>query len=453
MKSIGKYEIRAILGRGAMGVVYKVIIPGIHKIAAVKALSPSPKLIEKMGMAQLRRRFVQEAAVSANLRHPNLVDIFSLEEENDRLFYVMEYLSHNLGTFIGEAYWADAPTRVVPAAKAARLIMEILGGLQRLHDAGIIHRDLKPFNIMLTDQGRVKIVDFGLSKKRGETGVENADLFIGTKFYAAPEQIAGPEAVDLRADLYSTGVMLYRLLTGLLPQTPPQTPSRLNPDLDRAWDELLLKAVSSRPEDRFQEARTMRMEIEQVLADYQNQKNKACVLADDSAVSSAGQPSLEPGTPLRSRPDRVLAKHAKTVFDINDLHRPKTYCLNRLETTQPDLVIDHTTALVWQGGGSAYPLPWQQAFEYIDKLNEIRLGGFNHWRLPTVNELLTLLNPPPPGEDFCLKSPFSPDQQWIWSGDSRSHLAAWFVNMEMGFVASADVLDSLYVKGVCVWNS
>lgn len=450
MKSIGRYEIRAMLGQGGMGRVYKVIIPGIHKIAAVKSLEPSPKLVEKMGMKRLREQFILEASIIANIRHPNVVEVWSLEETEGQLFYVMEYFCYNLGTLIGEAYWADSPTRVIRVEKAVKVILDVLQGLSRLHHEGIIHQDIKPFNIMVTDSETAKIVDFGLSRKRGESSVGGEGILIGTKFYAAPEQIAAPDDVDHRADLYSAGVMLYRMVTGWLPKSIPEPPSHLNPDLDSLWDQLILKSIDPAPDQRFQDAEKMSEAIREVYARYQKNKEMACALPDAPGKSAEPeQTRTHLSTPLRSKAGRILAKQGKSVFGINDLYRPMTYIQNRIEVIHDDLLMDHTTGLIWQGSGSPYPVSWDQALEYVQQINEKKMGGHDRWRLPTVNELLSLLNPPPPGEDFCFQSPFSSIQKWIWSGDTRSGRASWVVNLEMGFVMSGDVMDFFYVRAVC----
>jgi Protein of unknown function (DUF1566) len=114
-----------------------------------------------------------------------------------------------------------------------------------------------------------------------------------------------------------------------------------------------------------------------------------------------------------------------------------------------DVIVDANTNLAWQQSGSASPLPWEQAKHYIITLNRQKRGGYENWRLPTINELISLLKPPPPGEDFCFQSQMSPVQKWIWSGDTRSLRAAWFLDVEMGFVASGDIMDHYYVKAVC----
>jgi len=450
MKSIGRYEIRAMLGQGGMGRVYKVIIPGIHKIAAVKSLEPGPKLIEKMGMSWLRDQFILEASIVANIRHPNVVEVWSLEETDDQLFYVMEYFCHNLGTLIGEAYWADSPTRVMQVEKAVKTILDVLQGLSRLHHEGIIHQDIKPFNIMFTDSETAKIVDFGLSRKRNESLAAGEGILVGTKFYAAPEQVESSDDVDHRVDLYSAGVMLYRMVTGWLPKSNPEPPSSLNPDLSSSWDRLILKSIDPKPDQRFQDAKNMSEAVREAYTEYQKNKERACSFPEATGISGETKEIRTNLTvSLRSKAGRILAKQGKSVFGINDLYRPLTYIQNRIEAIHDDLLMDHTTGLIWQGSGSPYPVSWDQAMEYVQQINEKQTGGQDRWRMPTVNELLSLLNPPPPGEDFCYQSPFSSVQKWIWSGDTRSSRASWLVNLEMGFVLSGDVMDFFYVRAVC----
>ena len=446
MKSIGRYEIRSMLGKGGMGRVYKVVIPGLDKIAAVKSLAPSPKLMEAVGRDQLREQFIQEAVIIANIRHPNVVDIWSLEETDGHLFYVMEYFCHNLGVLIGEAYWADIPTRIIRVEKAAQYTLAVLQGLARLHHAGIIHRDIKPFNIMLTDMETVKIVDFGLSRRRGETARMGGDLLIGTGFYAAPEQVAAPEAADHRADLYSAGVMLYRLVTGRLPGPDPEPPGRWNPHLDKSWDLLIKTALAPNPEDRFVDASRMADAVQEALFQYRKNREAVCAVSESSFLPADGEKGA--AVSLRADPGRVLAKHGRSLFEINELYRPETYVSNQFVSINADCIADQATGLIWQQAGSEYPIDWDRAQAYIRQINAQAFGGYTGWRLPTVNELLSLLNPPPPEEDFCFASPFSSVQKWIWSGDTRSARASWLVNLEMGFVMSSDVTDCFYVRAV-----
>jgi serine/threonine-protein kinase len=448
VKSIGPYQIRSRLGQGSMGQVYKVMIPGKDRFAALKVLKPNSDLINKMGMKWIHDQFIREAAIIADLQHPNVVKVWNLEEKDDQVYFLMEYFPRNLGVIMGESYFADKPSRILRVGKAVDYTLETLEGLSGLHQEGIVHQDIKPFNLMLTDGDTIKITDFGLSKRRGENLTSPSKMMIGTPHYAAPEQVESPETADSRADLYSAGIMLYRMLTGVLPQKPLKLPGSLNPELDRGWDELIVKSIHHDPDRRFLDAQSMIKGIQTHYQDFKNQKQMACEVPGDLFARPFRKRRPDPVI-LRSKSERVLAKIAKSVFKIDESHRPQQYLGNNLGTVKDGVIADGITNLAWQQSGSESSLQWDQAKQYIIRLNREKFGGYENWRLPTINELLSLLIPPPPGEDFCFQSQMSSVQKWIWSGDTRSKRAAWFVDVEMGFVTSGDILDCYYVKAVC----
>jgi serine/threonine-protein kinase len=446
MKTIGRYEIIGLLGRGGMGKVYKVRLPVLDKVAALKCLEPSWQLAELIGMDKLREQFIFEAKIIANLRHPNILDVWNLEEENGKLWYLMDYFSHNLGVMIGETYWADSPSRIIRIEKAVHYTTEILQGLCRLHHAGIIHRDIKPFNMMITDQDSVKIADFGLSKVRGENSEFPKHLMIGTKFYAAPEQEAAPDAVDFSADIYSVGVILYRMLTGILPQDSVDPPSRFNQDIDSEWDAFILKAIAPKPDRRFPAANVMLHQLQLLYNRFREKQEKTCrILENQTHKFKTAQEKIR----LRSDEISVTSQHAKAAFKLNELWRPIEYIQHQLNPDTDGVIIDHTTGLAWQQSGSEYPQTSGEAQSYIGFLNETRFGGYANWRLPTIDELISLLKPSSPGEDFCFESLFDNRQKWIQSADRRSLKSGWYVNVELGFVATHNIADLLYTKAVC----
>lgn len=448
-KYIGKYQINALLGSGTMGRVYRVTIPVLKKTAALKLFTPSPALIKKAGLTWLREQFIHEAAVIANIRHPNVVSIWSLEERENELFYLMEYYCRNLGQRIGESYWADRPSRKVSVDKACHYMTQIIEGLWRLHEADIIHRDIKPFNIMLADTGTVKLVDFGLSKRRGEKQLLRAEkLTIGTPFYSAPEQLHSPDTVDQRADLYSAGVILYRMLTGHLPAKNPARPSEFNAQLDRNCDRFILKAIAPHPNDRFQTAQAMSEELKALSIRYKSARQRECFAPDDMFQEETTAPRINTTLSIRSEPSRILAKNARRVFNLDDLHQPAVFVDNVFEKIGDTTVIDRTTNLIWQQSGSRYPMMWDQAQGYIRMLSESGYGGYHNWRMPTINEILSLVNPID-DDDFCMEPLFSPDQKWLWSSDTRSKKSVWTVDAQMGFVNCSDHFDYNFVKGVC----
>lgn len=450
MKTIGRYEIIGLLGRGGMGKVYKVRLPVLDKIAALKCLEPSWQLAQLISMDKLKEQFIFEAKIIANIRHPNIPDVWNLEEENGNLRYLMDYFPHNLGVMIGETYWAESPSRIIRIEKAVHYTKEILQGLCRLHHAGIIHRDLKPFNIMITEQDSVKIADFGLSKIRGERSDFPKHLMIGTKFYVAPEQEIAPDSVDFSADIYSVGVILYRMLTGILPQDSEKPPSRFNQDIDADWDAFILKAIAKEPAQRFSGANVMLQELESLYNRFIEKQGKNCLFVENQAYKADSQTTTaQEKIRLRSDAITVTSQHAKTVFNLNELWRPVGYIQNQFKSDADGIVIDNTTDLVWQQSGSEYPQTLTEAQLYINFLNETRFGGYVNWRLPTIDELISLLKPSLIGEDFCFESLFDKRQKWIRSVDRRSLKTVWYVNVEIGFVAAFNIADLLYTKAVC----
>jgi serine/threonine-protein kinase len=453
MRSVGRYIIRGLLGRGAMGKVFRVDLPPIGKIGALKLLAPDPLLSRLMGYERIRETFLKEAVTVAGLRHTNIISIHDFDEDQGRPFYVMNFHAHNLGALMGETYRMEMPSRVLSADKALDYLDQTLAGLCCLHDAGILHRDIKPFNLLITDQDTVKICDFGLSALRGEKYSGPANLNVGSPYYAAPEQEADPGSIDARADLYPLGIMFYRMLTGHLPDFDNELsaylpPSRQNPDLDTHWDQFTARSLARRPEQRFASADAMRSELDQLRDHWHRQKEKSCAWVHDVSAPWDEETPSDHQKP-RSRPIKWSPDRAAVEMDLDSLWRPRTYRVNRFRHQGPDTITDRLAGLTWQQSGSKYPQTWHQAHHYIARLNAQRFGGCQNWRLPTMDELITLLKPPSQGRDMCIEPLFDATQRWIWSADRRSFIAAYFADIELGFVGWQDFSAPFYVRAVC----
>ena len=448
MKSIGKYEILGLLGRGGMGRIFTVRLPVIGKIAALKLLAPNPFLVDILGMDRIKAMFLSEAVTMAGLRHPHLLEIWDFDNADGRDFYTMDYYSNNLGVMMGESGQIELPSRVLPTERALHYVRQTLEGLACLHHAGIVHRDIKPFNILITDQDTVKIGDFGLSKLRGEDFGSPRNLKIGSPFYAPPEQEMDPDHVDFSADLYAVAVMLYRMLAGCLPGAAPAPLSRINPDKDETWDHFLFKAISPNPRDRFTSAGQMLDALKMIEADWIVRKERACTFLDNPRKKPLENPEQEDSRP-RKTPVRIHPREARAFFDLDDLWRPRQYISNRFLSLDANRILDQCTGLTWQQAGSAYPLTWKQAQTYIRELNRGQSAGFGSWRLPTVDELMSIVTRLPQGLDLCMGPVFDSSQKWLWSADKRSFTAAWYLNMDLGFVSWQDMTGYYYVKGVC----
>lgn len=265
-----KYRLLRQLGQGGMGIVYEAVHEGLGKHVAIKILHPEEADNETVA------RFHQEAHAAAAVGHRGIVDVYDFGVEKDGSpFLVMEMLrGHSLDDRIGAEGELDIPT-------AAFVGTQVLSALGAVHGAGIIHRDLKPENIYLVDSGAVlpdvKILDFGISRVVGTqardeaTRMTKTGIVMGTPFYMSPEQCAGKRDVDLRADLFAMGVILYECLTGVLPfdednynalimkivSDEPDPPRTHRADLPVELEALVLRALSKDRGERHQDAQEM----------------------------------------------------------------------------------------------------------------------------------------------------------------------------------------------------
>lgn len=478
---IGRYEVRGLLGRGGMGAVYKVAQPLTGRIAALKLLRPADVLEDLMGMDALAAAFEKEARMMAALDHPNIASVWDCDTAvvggERRPFFVMEYYCLNLGMLLGESYRVEAPTRRLPLDRAVGYALQTLDALARMHHAGIVHRDVKPFNIMVTGRDEVKLIDFGLSRLRGETAPVQErprGVKVGSPYYAPPEQERDPDGVDGRADLFPVGIMLYRMLTGVLPnddtllareaarsgnggqRIPPA--SRYSDDLDGAWDEFFHTATAEHAQDRFADAHTMAAELRKLRDRWRGRVRSVCNLLDDEtgpvrALEDAG------GAPrvVRREPCKVGVHEARSRFGLDALWRPVfpggAASLPQLEDNGDGTVRDEASGCMWVRGSSEYPLTWQEAHEYVALLNETGFAGYADWRLPTVEELTTVLREPPMLGDYCAAPVFGDTgthgaHDVLWTCDRKSYMAAWFVSASMGFVGWQDFTCRFGVRAV-----
>jgi len=245
---VGRFQVESELGRGSMGVVYKGTHPSLNIPVAIKVVT------DHSGNPALRQRFEREAASIATLNHPGIVRLYDFDHDRDQLFMVMEYVQgRGLDSWIREM----GPFRL---ELALDVFQQVLAAVQAAHEHGVVHRDLKPANILISAQGKVKVLDFGVAKLLDESPELTAEGFtVGTPQYMAPEQLRG-DPVDARADVYSLGCVLYEMLHG----EPPfvgATSAIMHahvfepvPDSDRIPEALMSvirKAMAKRPEDRY----------------------------------------------------------------------------------------------------------------------------------------------------------------------------------------------------------
>ncbi|MGB8213671.1 MAG: protein kinase [Anaerolineales bacterium] len=262
-QTLGKYRILEPLGRGGMAQVYKAYHPQLDRYVAIKILRSD--LVEE---EEFLARFRREARAVAALRHPNIVQIFDFDVEDDLYYMVMELLE---GDTL-KAYLNSLRVRGerLPLGEMVRIFTDVLSGLAYAHGEGIIHRDLKPANIMLTRRGQAVLTDFGIAQIVGGTQYTVSGALMGTLSYMAPEQGLDGHS-DARSDIYSLGIAYYEALTGSVPfdadtplailmkhiNDPLPLPRKADPTIPESFERVALKALAKHPEDRFQSADEM----------------------------------------------------------------------------------------------------------------------------------------------------------------------------------------------------
>lgn len=291
----------------------------------------------------------------------------------------------------------------------------------------------------------VKLIDFGLSRLRGEMEAGRPrGALVGSPYYAAPEQEADPERADERADLFSAGVTLFRCLTGRLPQEGVAA-SALRQGLDGRFDAFFARCCHEERTQRPASARALLAELDELAAHWRRLKAAACVLSPEQASEPAPPPPA-PG-PLRGEALRQPLAGARARFGLDELWRPLASRPERFRL-EGDVVRDAETGLVWQRGGSPYALSHAQAQAYARGLDAGRFAGRGGWRLPTAEELSTLLLPEPDLRRLCLPGVFAPEQRRLWSADRKSFMAAWYVDVEHGFVWWQDSTCEFFARCV-----
>jgi len=270
-EKIGNYEIVEVLGRGAMGTVYKARQPGIGRLVALKTINPA--ILEE---ADLLKRFHREAQAAGNLQHPNIVTIFELGDSGGVPFIAMELLEgESLDRII-------ARREPIPLLKKLNIISQFCRGLDYAHKHGVIHRDIKPANIVLTKEGNTKVVDFGIVHL-ATTTVTRTGMVIGTVPYMSPQQLNG-EHVDARSDIFSVGVVIYEFisyhkafdgpnLTAVMHQifsTEPTPLSQVAPGVPSGLEDLVNKCLRKNPEERFQTLEEVGFELDPIARTVQH---------------------------------------------------------------------------------------------------------------------------------------------------------------------------------------
>jgi eukaryotic-like serine/threonine-protein kinase len=259
LKQLGKYKVVEVIGKGAMGIVYKGYDPVLERHVALKTVRK--ELVDEKLAEQIIARFKNEALASGRLNHPAIVGIYEYGENKQLAYIAMEYVQgRGLRDFL-------ARQERFGLQDVMSIMSRLLDALEYAHEHGVVHRDIKPQNIIMTPDGRLKLADFGIARI-DRSNLTQVGSIMGTPAYMSPEQYAGQQ-VDRRSDIFSCGVVLYELLTGVKPfegptetvgykicHEPHRNPSEINPQgVPEVFDAILGKALAKKAEDRYASAR------------------------------------------------------------------------------------------------------------------------------------------------------------------------------------------------------
>jgi eukaryotic-like serine/threonine-protein kinase len=328
----GRYKILEELGRGGMGVVYKAQDLKLKRPVAIKFLAP-----ELTQDKEAKKRFIQEAQAASALDHPNICTIHEIDEAKGGRMYI------TMGFCEGESLRERLERGRLEIEEAVDILRQAAEGLARAHAKGIVHRDIKPANIMITVDGRVKIVDFGLAKLAGQVKLTRAGTTVGTVAYMSPEQARGEET-DHRSDIWSLGVVLYEMLSGELPfggeQTQgviysilnkaPKPLSVLRPDIPRHVEDTVAKALEKIPAGRYQK-------IEDMIADLTPLPHSTFQRAEKSIVVLPFE-DMSPGKDNEYFSDGLTEEIITDLSHVHDL-----------------LVISRSSAMTFKGTKKTIP--------------------------------------------------------------------------------------------------
>ena len=273
---LGRYEIQSVIGRGAMGVVYRATDPVLDRTVAIKTIDMSMDQSER---AEYEARFYQEAKAAGGLSHQNIVTVYDVGDSGHVAYMAMEFLEGS------ELRDLSGDGRRLPVEKAVDIAAQVADGLGYAHQRGVVHRDIKPANIMILHSGPAKITDFGIARMRHSEVTTQTGMLLGSPRYMSPEVVVGKRA-DGRSDIFSLGIILHEMLTGSAPfsgetmsalmfQTVnfvPPAPSAVNPAVPSMLDFIVAKMLAKKREERYQDARELAGDLRVCLAQLRSAK-------------------------------------------------------------------------------------------------------------------------------------------------------------------------------------
>ena len=320
--TVGDYQVIGILGAGGMGKVYKVRNTISDRVEAMKVLLP-----DLANAPDLADRFLREIKVQGSLEHPNIAALHTALRLENQLLMLMEFVEGvTLEQLLKEQGRLQVPN-------AVNYIGQVLAALDYAHSHGVIHRDIKPANMMLTPQGVIKLMDFGIAKGAGDHKLTMTGTTLGSLYYMSPEQIQGAVDLDARSDLYSVGVSLYELVTGKRPfdgdsqfaimsahlKNTPVPPVAIDPSLPQMLNDIILLSVAKDPNARFQGAAAFRNALSSIAPTASPVSAPAAMPATAAAASAPPMAS-----PVSAMPTEVLPPTPQPIPQQPPGQRPRS---------------------------------------------------------------------------------------------------------------------------------
>jgi serine/threonine-protein kinase len=362
--TLGRYEIVAELGKGAMGVVYRANDPMLNRAVAIKTINMAEA--ENEGVAEYEARFYQEAKAAGGLNHPNIVIIYDIGRSGNLVYMAMEYVE---GKELRELLTEGQP---LPVVQAVDIAAQVADGLAYAHQHHVIHRDIKPANILITSDGRAKIADFGIARMRSAETRTQTGVIMGSPKYISPEQVIGKRA-DHRSDVFSLGVILFQCLTGTTPfngdglsalmyqitNYDPPAPSTVNPQVPVMLDYIVAKVLNKVPESRYQSGSDFANDLRECRVELEGGRQAAAAsliitrpIPVPAAMVSVAPDAGEPGEDAAGAPPPT--KGISRAFDSHDA----TVRLMRqigVDGTTTDFVVSPALSTSTARSGTARP--------------------------------------------------------------------------------------------------
>ncbi len=411
-KTVGRYQIEEKIGEGGMGVVYRAEDTKLKRTVALKFL---PQDLTRS--AEARERFIHEAQAASALDHPNICTIYEIDETDEGQVYIV------MGLYEGQTLREKISERPLKLEDAIDITSQIAQGLAKAHEQKIIHRDIKPANIFITNEGQVKVLDFGVAKLAGSTKLTLTGTTLGTVSYMAPEQAKGDEA-DHKADIWSLGVLMYEMLTGqqpfkgeheqaviysILNEDPePITALRTGIPIDLEW--IVQKALKKDPRQRYQHIDEIPVDLESVEERRISASRVSAVTLPSAEVATTTY--LKPKASLKiAVPAAILVLIAGII--IGQIFAPESRTsaglVQRFDITLPEMNI------VGQGNQVAVsPDGRYLVFQAISSSDESE--GIRQLYLRSMDDVEVR---PLPDTQYPTCPSFSPDGEWIVFYDER----------------------------------